>query len=75
MPGLNLRSREVASIPTQPIEITADSLEVEQANQLAIFEGNVQVVQGNIRMRAAKLVVHYADKSQSKNGEPATFAR
>lgn len=57
----------------QPIEITADSLEVEQANQLAIFEGNVQVVQGNIRMRAAKLVVHYADKSQSKNGEPANI--
>lgn len=57
----------------QPIEITADSLEVQQANQLAIFEGNVQVVQGNIRMRAAKLMVHYADKSQSKNGEPANI--
>ncbi|MCC3303740.1 lipopolysaccharide transport periplasmic protein LptA [Sneathiella sp. HT1-7] len=57
----------------QPIEITADSLEVQQANQLAIFEGNVQVVQGEIRMRAAKLMVHYSDKNQSTNGEPANI--
>ncbi len=57
----------------QPIEITADSLEVQQANQIAIFEGNVQVVQGEIRMRAAKLMVHYADKNQSESGEPANI--
>lgn len=57
----------------QPIEITADSLEVQQTNQLAIFEGNVQVVQGEIRMRAAKLTVHYVDKSQSDNGQPANI--
>ena len=57
----------------QPIEITADSLEVQQANQLAIFEGNVQVVQGDIRMRAAKLLVHYVDKNQSDNEEPANI--
>ena len=57
----------------QPIEITADSLEVQQANQLAIFEGNVQVVQGEIRMRAAKLLVHYVDKNQSDSGEPANI--
>tara|TARA_R110000787_G_C13437014_1_gene446029 strand:+ start:2610 stop:3167 length:558 start_codon:yes stop_codon:yes gene_type:complete len=57
----------------QPIEITADSLEVQQANQQAIFEGNVQVVQGEIRMRSNKLVVHYSEKNQSGNGDPANI--
>ncbi|MZR29550.1 lipopolysaccharide transport periplasmic protein LptA [Sneathiella litorea] len=59
----------------QPIEITADTLEVQQANQLAIFEGNVQVVQGEIRMRAAQLTVHYVDKNQSKEGGPTNIHR
>ncbi|MFC4271918.1 lipopolysaccharide transport periplasmic protein LptA [Sneathiella chungangensis] len=57
----------------QPIEITADSLEVQQAKQLAIFEGNVQVVQGDIRMRSAKLIVHYSEKDQQKDGDPANI--
>lgn len=57
----------------QPIEITADSLEVQQAKQLAIFEGNVQVVQGDIRMRSAKLVVHYSESGQQKDGGPANI--
>ncbi len=54
---------------SQPIEITADSLEVQQAKQLAIFEGNVQVVQGEIRMRAARLVVHYSEREANKQGD------
>ena len=57
----------------QPIEITADSLEVQQANQQAIFEGNVQVVQGEIRMRSSKLVVHYSEKNQSNDGAPTNI--
>lgn len=57
----------------QPLEITADSLEVQQAKQLAIFEGNVQVEQGEIRMRANKLVVHYSDSKSSTSGAPANI--
>ena len=59
----------------QPLEITADSLEVQQAKQLAIFEGNVQVVQGEIRMRANKLVVHYSDSKAADNGAPANIRK
>ncbi len=43
----------------QPIEITADSLEVQQDKRLAIFSGNVKAIQGTMRLRAATLVVHY----------------
>ncbi|WP_169566553.1 lipopolysaccharide transport periplasmic protein LptA [Sneathiella limimaris] len=51
----------------QPIEILADSLEVQQAKQQATFAGNVQVLQGEIRLQAAKLIVHYSDTKNEKN--------
>lgn len=44
-----------------PIEITADTLEVKQNQQLAIFRGKVDAVQGDMRLRAEVLVVHYRD--------------
>jgi lipopolysaccharide export system protein LptA len=42
-----------------PIEIEADSLEVQQEDQLAIFAGNVEARQGTIRLNADVLRVHY----------------
>jgi lipopolysaccharide export system protein LptA len=45
-----------------PIEITADSMEVEQERQVATFKGNVEAKQGDLRLRADVLVVHYADR-------------
>ena len=42
-----------------PIEITADSLEVQQEQQIAIFRGNVDAVQGEISLKADELTVHY----------------
>jgi len=50
----------------KPIEILADSLEVQQDKQIAVFEGNVQVIQGDIRLKSSKLHVFYADKSSTK---------
>jgi len=44
-----------------PIEITADSLEVEQKKQLATFEGNVDAVQGDMVLTADKLKVYYSE--------------
>jgi lipopolysaccharide export system protein LptA len=52
----------------QPIEITADSLEVIQPQQLAIFKGNVDAVQGELRLRSDTLKVHYR---QRPAGQPA----
>jgi len=43
----------------QPIEITADRLEVQQDKQQATFSGAVEAVQGELRIKADKLVVHY----------------
>ena len=51
----------------QPIEITADSLEVQQDKQLAIFRGTVDAVQGEMNLRADVLVVHYRAREDNQN--------
>lgn len=51
--------------PDKPIEIEADSLEVEDTKQTATFIGNVRVVQGDIRMKADRLIVFYAQRQTS----------
>lgn len=42
-----------------PIEIEADELEVLDADNVAIFRGNVVVVQGTATLRTRELRVHY----------------
>jgi lipopolysaccharide export system protein LptA len=63
---------------SQQIEITADSLEVQQDKQVAIFSGNVDAVQGDIRLKADQLRVHYregGDGSRAQGGEPSSQIR
>jgi lipopolysaccharide export system protein LptA len=43
-----------------PVEITADSLEVDQADGAATFVGNVVIGQGSMRLSAGKVRVEYA---------------
>ncbi len=45
--------------PTLPVEITADSLDVNQADGSAQFIGNVLVGQGEMRLSARKVLVIY----------------
>jgi len=45
----------------EPIEINADSLQVRREERLAIFNGNVDVVQGELRLKADRLSVHYRE--------------
>lgn len=52
----------------QPIEINADSLEVQQESQVAIFRGNVDAVQGRIRLQAEELQVHYRNGDGGDGG-------
>ncbi len=50
-----------------PIEITADSLELQQEAQIAVFRGNVDAVQGELNLRADQLIVHYRTNSENQN--------
>lgn len=53
-----------------PIEITADSLEVLQEQQLATFFGNVDAIQGDLVLSADELRVHY-DQATEPAGSAA----
>ncbi|MFQ5957943.1 MAG: lipopolysaccharide transport periplasmic protein LptA [Alphaproteobacteria bacterium] len=50
-----------------PIEISADSLEVQQDLRKAVFRGNVDAVQGELKLRADQLTVHYRSGEDGEN--------
>ena len=49
----------------QPIEISADNLEVLQEESKAIFSGHVIAKQGSITMRAASMTVFYEGQGEA----------
>ena len=53
-----------ATDPNEPIEIEADSLEVEDKAKTATFIGNVITVQGQTRMRSDRLQASYAPEGE-----------
>jgi len=48
----------------QPVNISADSLDVAQDAKTATFAGNVEIIQGELRLKAAVVVVHYRSKDE-----------
>lgn len=57
----------------EPIDISSDTLEVQQDKQLAIFRGKVDVIQGDTRLRSDELFVHYRDRN-AQGAAPASGA-
>ena len=51
----------VSADPDAPVEVTAESLDVSQADGTAIFKGDVVVVQGEMRLNAPSVRVIYDD--------------
>ncbi|WP_444453704.1 lipopolysaccharide transport periplasmic protein LptA [Rhodobacter capsulatus] len=69
--GLATASAQEVAFPglrtdtTAQVEVTADSLSVNQAKGTAVFTGNVLIVQGPMRLKAEKVEVEYgADRSK-----------
>lgn len=46
---------------TLPVEVTADSLEVDQTDSTAVFSGDVLIVQGEMRLSAPRVLVVYLE--------------
>ena len=66
LPGLAAAQSSVSlgqinADPTQPVEVTADSLSADRETGLATFTGNVRIGQGDLRLAAAEVVVRYDD--------------
>jgi lipopolysaccharide export system protein LptA len=56
-----------------PIEIEADTLEVQDRQNVAVFTGNVTVTQADAALQTARLTVHYAqDAAAAGDDAPAT---
>lgn len=62
--GANVAFGGLSHDTSLPVEVTADQLNVSQADGAAVFDGNVLVGQGEMRMSAAKLRVEYGEDSQ-----------
>lgn len=56
----------------KPVEISSDALDVQQDSNQAIFIGNVIATQGNVNMRADKMVVHYRNGDGDSSAANAT---
>lgn len=59
----------------QPIQIEADRLEVTDDQGIAVFRGNVAVVQGTTVMKTASLRVYYSRDSQGRVGPGGNVRR
>jgi lipopolysaccharide export system protein LptA len=59
----NINLGVINADPNASVEITADNLSVNQAMGTAVFQGNVVVGQGDLRMSASRIEVVYGDST------------
>ena len=60
--------RTRATTRTQPVEITSDRLDLDQAAGTAVFTGSVKVGQGTLRLAADRVEVFYDDEDGPGTG-------
>ncbi|WP_456380248.1 lipopolysaccharide transport periplasmic protein LptA [Thiolapillus sp.] len=59
-----------------PVEIEADSADIDQASHTTTYRGNVKIRQGSMQLQAGKVVITYNNRKPGKliaTGKPATF--
>lgn len=59
----NINLGAISADPSAPVEITADNLSVDQSSGTAVFQGNVVLGQGGLRMSAGRVQVFYSEAS------------
>ncbi|MEL6570567.1 MAG: LptA/OstA family protein [Pseudomonadota bacterium] len=65
----NINLGGITTDPGAPVEVAADSLSVDQDTGTAIFDGNVVIGQGDLRIAAARAQVVY----DATSGDIASF--
>jgi len=67
----------LASDGDQSIEVEANSLEVREAENISIYEGNVNLVQGSLQISCDRMVIHFNDANELQliemTGDPASL--
>lgn len=60
----------------QPIDISADELEVQTKDNTAIFRGHVEAVQSDLNIKADRVTVYYRDQGgELPKGGPSAISR
>ena len=67
--GVNAQGAQIAfgnvkQDTTQPVEVTADNLAVNQNDGTAVFTGNVLIGQGEMRLSAPRVQVYYSESGK-----------
>jgi lipopolysaccharide export system protein LptA len=59
----------------QPIEVEADRMEMREQENISIYEGNVILVQGSLRINSDRMVIHFNEANDltllEMTGKPA----
>lgn len=70
--GTNVAFGSFKADPTLPVEVTSDTLDVNQADGSAEFTGSVVVGQGEMRLSADRVLVIYNDEADGIERMEAT---
>lgn len=61
----------------QSISVEADSLEVHEREKISIYQGNVSLTQGSLKINSERLVIHFNETNDlvlmEMTGSPARF--
>lgn len=75
--GLSQAATGLSSDKDQPIEVEADTAELDDLKNRSIYTGNVIVTQGSIRMTGDKMTVYHTEDDELDTlimeGKPATY--
>lgn len=63
--GMQVAFGSPAQDPDTPVEVTADSLAINQADGSATFTGNVKILQGTLKIEAPVVDVFYNDDTKA----------
>jgi lipopolysaccharide export system protein LptA len=74
--GLAGTAHALAGDKDKPVELSADSVDIDQAKSVSIYKGDVDLRQGSMRLRADQVVVHHKGKRPGRivaTGRPVRF--
>jgi lipopolysaccharide export system protein LptA len=61
-------TQSLSANASKPVEIEAATLVVDDKKKTATFNGNVVVVQGDVKLKANEIVIHYVNSDKSAAG-------
>lgn len=70
--GSNVAFGTIRQDTNLPVEVTADNLSVDQGTGTAIFDGNVMIGQGEMRLSAGRVLVVYREENSGISRLEAT---